>query len=214
MIDAIMNVKIISIVALIAAVGPAQAMTACREAPAGKAYWSWREIDGRRCYYEGRTMLPKSELRWGDAQRRVEPECQREPKKESQPCGPREPYYESEPYKQRAPHQLSERAKPSESTKRSERAKTVERTTISERATPTESTMRAERATTTESTKRAERIVDVPSRVMRDGMTNNSNWIDGHGRPIDLMHGEELAGPAGLGGLLVIPPYYASLSAQ
>jgi hypothetical protein len=28
------------------------------------AGWAYREIDGRRCYYEGRRMLPKSALHW------------------------------------------------------------------------------------------------------------------------------------------------------
>jgi len=39
----------------------------CRVArPAGaREYWSWREVDGRRCWYAGRPGKPKSELRWG-----------------------------------------------------------------------------------------------------------------------------------------------------
>jgi hypothetical protein len=31
---------------------------------AGKSYWSWRTIDGRKCWYIGRASKPKSELRW------------------------------------------------------------------------------------------------------------------------------------------------------
>jgi len=27
-------------------------------------YWSWRLIDGRRCWYEGKPMLSKSSLEW------------------------------------------------------------------------------------------------------------------------------------------------------
>ena len=27
-------------------------------------YWSWRIIDGRKCWYKGRPMLAKSELEW------------------------------------------------------------------------------------------------------------------------------------------------------
>jgi hypothetical protein len=27
-------------------------------------YWSWRIIDGRKCWYEGKPMLPKSSLEW------------------------------------------------------------------------------------------------------------------------------------------------------
>jgi hypothetical protein len=44
--------------------------------------------------------------------------------------------------------------------------------------------------------------------VVREGMENRSNWIDGVGRRIDLMQGAELLGAGGVGGLLVIPPYF------
>ena len=27
-------------------------------------YWSWRLIDGRKCWYEGKPMLSKSALEW------------------------------------------------------------------------------------------------------------------------------------------------------
>ena len=42
------------------------AITICREHKPASAreYWSWREIEGRRCYYAGRPGKPKSELRW------------------------------------------------------------------------------------------------------------------------------------------------------
>jgi len=29
-------------------------------------YWSWRLIDGRKCWYEGKPMLSKSLLEWPD----------------------------------------------------------------------------------------------------------------------------------------------------
>jgi hypothetical protein len=28
------------------------------------AYWSWRLVDGRKCWYEGKPMLSKSSLQW------------------------------------------------------------------------------------------------------------------------------------------------------
>jgi len=28
------------------------------------AHWSWRQIDGRKCWYAGKTMISKSMLRW------------------------------------------------------------------------------------------------------------------------------------------------------
>lgn len=35
------------------------------EMPANShAYWSWRLIDGRKCWYEGKSMLSKSSLEW------------------------------------------------------------------------------------------------------------------------------------------------------
>jgi hypothetical protein len=34
-------------------------------APSGApGYWSWRMIDGRKCWYEGKPMLSKSSLEW------------------------------------------------------------------------------------------------------------------------------------------------------
>jgi hypothetical protein len=27
-------------------------------------WWSWRLVDGRKCWYEGRTMISKSSLQW------------------------------------------------------------------------------------------------------------------------------------------------------
>jgi hypothetical protein len=32
--------------------------------PSSHGYWSWRLIDGRKCWYEGKPMLSKSELEW------------------------------------------------------------------------------------------------------------------------------------------------------
>jgi len=29
-----------------------------------KEYWQWRQIDGRTCWYPGRAIKPKHELRW------------------------------------------------------------------------------------------------------------------------------------------------------
>ena len=30
----------------------------------GHGYWSWRLIDGRKCWYAGKTMISKSLLQW------------------------------------------------------------------------------------------------------------------------------------------------------
>lgn len=44
----------------------AQAKQKCRaEMPPNlHGYWSWRLIDGRKCWYEGKPMLAKSLLEW------------------------------------------------------------------------------------------------------------------------------------------------------
>jgi hypothetical protein len=37
----------------------------CSSAPSDRhGYWSWRFIDGRKCWYEGQPMLSKSSLEW------------------------------------------------------------------------------------------------------------------------------------------------------
>src|SRR5258708_8920583 len=40
-------------------------------------YWSWRLIDGRKCWYEGKPMLSKSLLEW-PAQASAQPNPDRE----------------------------------------------------------------------------------------------------------------------------------------
>jgi hypothetical protein len=44
----------------------AQAMQQCSaEVPSNShGYWSWRLIDGRKCWYEGKPMVSKSSLQW------------------------------------------------------------------------------------------------------------------------------------------------------
>ena len=38
---------------------------ACHEAPADKRYWTWREIQQRRCWFRGASNTPKQLLFWG-----------------------------------------------------------------------------------------------------------------------------------------------------
>jgi hypothetical protein len=40
-------------------------------------YWSWRLIDGRRCWYEGKPLLSKSSLEW-PARASAQPNSDRE----------------------------------------------------------------------------------------------------------------------------------------
>jgi hypothetical protein len=38
-----------------------------------RSFWSYRFIDGRKCWYEGKPMLSKSLLEWPPARARAEP---------------------------------------------------------------------------------------------------------------------------------------------
>jgi hypothetical protein len=48
----------------LAIIGTAQAKQQCWAEAAKGGYWSWRMIDGRKCWYEGKPMLSKSLLEW------------------------------------------------------------------------------------------------------------------------------------------------------
>ena len=46
-------------------IAPAMATQQCSAMPSSAhGYWSWRMIDGRKCWYEGKPMLSKSSLAW------------------------------------------------------------------------------------------------------------------------------------------------------
>jgi hypothetical protein len=51
------------VVCLLASTLPAAALE-CHSSRGGGSHWSWREVDGRRCWYPGRARVPKAELRW------------------------------------------------------------------------------------------------------------------------------------------------------
>ena len=59
---------------LIATLLPISAPAAlAKECNAGRpstahGHWSWRLIDGRKCWYAGKTVIPKSALRWPAAE--------------------------------------------------------------------------------------------------------------------------------------------------
>jgi hypothetical protein len=56
----------------------AQAKQQCSAAaPSNHGYWSWRLIDGRKCWYEGKPMLSKSLLQW-PAQSAAKPDSSKE----------------------------------------------------------------------------------------------------------------------------------------
>jgi hypothetical protein len=53
-------------IAALSSIGTAQATQKCSAATPSSShgYWSWRLIDGRKCWYEGKPMLSKSLLAW------------------------------------------------------------------------------------------------------------------------------------------------------
>jgi outer membrane biosynthesis protein TonB len=102
----------------------AQAKQQCRAAiPSNQhGYWSYRIIDERKCWYEGKPMLSKDLLEWPseergqEAKREPKPELKRESKQEPKQESKQEPRQEpkqalkQEP-KQAAKDQVKEQAK-------------------------------------------------------------------------------------------------------
>jgi hypothetical protein len=119
----------------------ASAEILCRDTAGSEpgAYWSWREIDGRRCWFKRQgAMPPKSELRWTKEE-----------------AGPK--------LKEESPSAPAEQQPPG--------------------------------------------IRMLKTRLLREGMSESAaNWIDGDA-PVNLMLGEELSGPAGVGGSWIVPAY-------
>jgi len=68
------QLQLVFFVACIAALIPtgeanAKAMECSAARPSTtQSYWSWRLIDGRKCWYAGKTVIPKSALRWPAAE--------------------------------------------------------------------------------------------------------------------------------------------------
>ena len=59
----------VALFAAIALIGlaTAQAKQQCSAEAGHQGYWSWRMIDGRKCWYEGKPMLSKELLEWAPA---------------------------------------------------------------------------------------------------------------------------------------------------
>jgi hypothetical protein len=43
---------------------PAVASIECHHQPSDNGSWSWRVIDGQKCWYQGRRVVPKDQLEW------------------------------------------------------------------------------------------------------------------------------------------------------
>jgi hypothetical protein len=59
----------VALLAALAIIGlaTAQAKQQCSTEAGHAGYWSWRMIDGRKCWYEGKPMLSKDLLEWAPA---------------------------------------------------------------------------------------------------------------------------------------------------
>jgi len=57
---------ILHVIAVLLALTTSAAAIECRSAPPkpAKEYWSWRQIDGRQCWYAGQPGLDKAKLHW------------------------------------------------------------------------------------------------------------------------------------------------------
>jgi hypothetical protein len=55
-------VTTLALISIPAALGKQQCSTSVPSNAQG--YWSWRLIDGRKCWYEGKPMLSRSSLEW------------------------------------------------------------------------------------------------------------------------------------------------------
>lgn len=60
-----------ALVLALAAIGvpEAEAKAQIRQCHVGRpasaqGHWTWRNVDGRKCWYAGRTMIPRSQLQW------------------------------------------------------------------------------------------------------------------------------------------------------
>jgi hypothetical protein len=59
------SIAVVSTVAFVSSAMPAQAKQCSTERPLNsRSYWSYRLIDSRKCWYEGKPMLSKSMLHW------------------------------------------------------------------------------------------------------------------------------------------------------
>jgi hypothetical protein len=79
------NFQRVILAACVVGVSPVAAVTAqakqcSAERPSNsRSYWSYRLIDGRKCWYEGKPMLSKSSLHWRTTQVARPADVEREP---------------------------------------------------------------------------------------------------------------------------------------
>ena len=63
-------IKIMPVAVLLLMSTSAHAVTICQSGrtEGGTGHWYWREIDNRKCWYQGTRVLPKTELIWSKAE--------------------------------------------------------------------------------------------------------------------------------------------------
>lgn len=59
-----MRALMLAVVAIIASIDVAEAVTCASKSQRDGAHWSYRIVDGRQCWYRGRKRLDKDELHW------------------------------------------------------------------------------------------------------------------------------------------------------
>jgi hypothetical protein len=72
----IIAVMILVIVLFVFMVKPANALE-CHRTPGGDTYWSWRQVDGKKCWYRGARRISKERLHWSGAGSRALPQARR-----------------------------------------------------------------------------------------------------------------------------------------
>jgi hypothetical protein len=58
------SILLATFVAGLVIAGAVEAKQQCSVSASKQGYWSWRMIDGRKCWYEGKPMLSKAMLEW------------------------------------------------------------------------------------------------------------------------------------------------------
>lgn len=61
---ALILLAIILVLAMMLLIATKAQALECRRSPQSGTYWSWRQIAGRKCWYQGRHVMPKSQLHW------------------------------------------------------------------------------------------------------------------------------------------------------
>jgi hypothetical protein len=58
------SILLAGFIAGLAIAGAVEAKQQCSVSAGSQGYWSWRMIDGRKCWYEGKPMLSRAMLEW------------------------------------------------------------------------------------------------------------------------------------------------------